>query len=111
MCDGLAALQAAGTTVGALSLVGGGSRSALWGQLLASALNLELHVPDGGAAGGALGAARLAWLADGGVEAAVCTVPPTLTRFVPNAAQHARLAPRYARYKALYTATKPLNPH
>ena len=110
MCDGLAALQAAGTTVGALSLVGGGSRSALWGRLLASALNLELHVPDGGAAGGALGAARLAWLADGGDEAAVCSVPPTLTRFVPDAAQHARLAPRYARYKGLYTATKPLNP-
>jgi xylulokinase len=111
MCDGLAALQAAGTTVGALSLVGGGSRSALWGQLLASALNLELHVPDGGAAGGALGAARLAWLADGGVEAEVCGTPATLTKFVPQAAQHARLAPRYARYRALYPATKALNPH
>jgi xylulokinase len=109
MCDGLAALQAAGTTVGPLSLVGGGSRSALWGQLLASALNLELRVPDGGAAGGALGAARLGWLADGGAEAEVCGTPATLKTFMPQAAQHARLAPRYARYRALYPATKALN--
>ena len=108
MCDGLAALQAAGTTVGTLSLVGGGSRSALWGQLLASALDLELHVPEGGAAGGALGAARLAWLADGGEEAAVCVVPATQTVFKPRAAEHARLAPRYARYRALYPATRGL---
>ena len=83
----------------------------MWGQLLASALNLELHVPDGGAAGGALGAARLAWLADGGSELTVCTVPATLTKFVPLAAQHARLAPRHARYRALYPATKGLTGH
>ena len=111
MCDGLAALQSAGTTVGTLSLVGGGSRSALWGQLLASALNLELHVPAGGAAGGALGAARLAWLADGGREAEVCVQPATLTMFKPQAAQHERLMPRYARYRALYPATRALNAH
>jgi xylulokinase len=111
MCDGLAALQAAGTTVGPLSLVGGGSRSALWGQLLASALSLELRVPDGGAAGGALGAARLAWLADGGSEAEVCGTPATLKTFVPQAAEHARLAPRCARYRALYPATSALNAH
>jgi len=108
MCDGLAALRAAGTTVGPLSLVGGGSRSALWGQLLASALNLELRVPDGGAAGGALGAARLAWLADGGAEPAVCVVPATHTVFQPDPAVHQRLQPRYARYRALYPATRAL---
>ena len=67
-----------------MSLVGGGSRSALWAQLLASALNLELQVHDGGAAGGALGAARLAWLADGGDEEAVCTVPATVARYTPK---------------------------
>ena len=109
MCDALAALQSAGTTVGALSLVGGGSRSALWAQLLASALNLELLVHDGGAAGGALGAARLAWLADGGDEASVCTVPATVAKFTPRADEHARLKPRLARYRALYPATRALN--
>jgi xylulokinase len=108
MCDGLAALRAAGTRVGALSLVGGGSRSALWAQLLASALDLTLRLPVDAAAGGALGAARLAWLADGGGEAEVCVVPATRTVFEPDAAQHQRLLPRYARYRALYPATRAL---
>ena len=110
MCDGLAALQAAGTTVGPLSLVGGGSRSALWAQLLASALDLEMRIPEGGAAGGALGAARLAWLADGGSVATVCVAPGTRQTFMPSATQRARLLPRYDRYRALYRATRDLMP-
>ncbi|MFT2604058.1 FGGY-family carbohydrate kinase, partial [Escherichia coli] len=66
MVDGLDALRAAGTDVAELSLVGGGARSAYWAQLLADALQVRVVTHVGSEAGGALGAARLAWLADGG---------------------------------------------
>ena len=59
LLDGLAALNAAGSTVSRLSLVGGGARSAFWAQMLASALNVEIVTHSGSAVGGALGAARL----------------------------------------------------
>lgn len=49
-----------------LALVSGGARSAWWSQLLADILQAPQALGAGGEAGGALGAARLAWLADGG---------------------------------------------
>ena len=118
LLDGWQALGAAPGSVPALSLVGGGARSALWAQLLASALGVPLHTHAGSEAGGALGAARLAWLADlggqgGGSEAAeaaiaqVCLPPPVARRFEPDAAERAVLAPRHARFQALYGALKP----
>ena len=124
LLDGWRALGqgAAPAGVSALSLVGGGARSALWAQLLASALGVALLSHPGSEAGGALGAARLAWLADvgdlgdlgdaTGPSAAlidrVCPVPPVAHRFEPDAAQQAALAPRYARFQALYGALQPL---
>jgi xylulokinase len=100
--DGWQCLGAAPGSVQTLSLVGGGARSALWGQLLASLLGVPLVTHVGGEAGGALGAARLAWLASGGTLAEVCTTPPVAQRFVPDAAQAAQLAPRRRRWAALY---------
>jgi xylulokinase len=91
---------------GALSLVGGGARSAFWAKLLASLLDLPLLTHRGGEAGAALGAARLAWLADGGAEASVCVAPPVARRFEPDAAVRERLAPRAERYRRLYPALR-----
>jgi xylulokinase len=102
LADGLDALRAAGTEVSQLSLVGGGSRSAYWAQLIADALNVEIVVHAGSEAGGALGAARLGWLASGGSVEAVCTRPDITARFAPSAERHARLAPRLARFRDLY---------
>ena len=112
LLDGWLALGAAPGSVAALSLVGGGARSALWAQLLASALGLPLHTHPGSAAGAALGAARLAWLASQGrVDAAalaqVCPPPPVAQRFVPDAAERAVLLPRHARFQALYRTLLP----
>ncbi|PLK47091.1 xylulokinase [Uliginosibacterium sp. TH139] len=103
--DGLAALQSAGTRVAQLSLVGGGARSALWAQLLADVLQTEIVTHAGGEAGGALGAARLAWLADGGEETRVCVAPPVAERVIP-APPNASLESRYQRFRALYAALK-----
>ncbi|MFG6490605.1 xylulokinase [Roseateles sp. BYS78W] len=102
LADGLAALRAAGTEVRQLSLVGGGSRSAYWAQLIADALDVEIVVHAGSEAGGALGAARLGWLATGGAVETVCTRPDIAARFTPDASHHARLAPRLARFRDLY---------
>lgn len=106
--DGLAALQSAGTTVGRLALVGGGSRSPEWAQLLASILNTEIVTLEGSETGGALGAARLAWLAAGGTEAEVCKAPAIKASFLPNAEQRAALLPRYQRFTTLYPSVSPL---
>ena len=77
-------------------------------QLLASVLHCPLHRPLGAHAAAALGAARLAWLADGGSEAQVCQALPLQQAFVPSAAQSTLLAGRHARFKALYLALKDL---
>ena len=102
LCDGLAALQEADTEVQRLYLVGGGARSGYWAQLLADALNVEILVSAGSDAGGALGAARLGWLAAGGAEAQVCAKPDVAARYAPDPARHAHLQRRLARFRELY---------
>lgn len=92
---------------GDLVLVGGGARSSWWAQLLADILETPLAVCEGGEAGGALGAARLAWLADGGREEEVCRRPEVRQRFEPNRAQSAMYSARRSRFKALYAALRP----
>ncbi|MCW5231532.1 xylulokinase [Verminephrobacter eiseniae] len=88
----------------ALALVGGGARSNPWAQLLASGLGCALQRPQGAHAAAALGAARLAAMACGGDEAQWCQSLPADASFVPQAAQQALLAERYARFVALYPA-------
>ncbi len=85
-----------------LDLVGGGARSAYWGRLLATLLERPLTKRDGGEAGGALGAARLAWLADGGDLARVCAKQEVIESFQPQPERRASLMARYARFRALY---------
>jgi len=109
--DGLAALQAAGTEVGRLSLVGGGSRSPEWAQLMASILNTEIVTLAGSETGGALGAARLAWLAAGGDVASVCVTPEIKSSFKPDSSQRDQLLPRYDRFKTLYPRVRDLFIH
>ncbi len=112
LLDGLNAMRAAGAGQGgaatrddaALALVGGGARSNTWAQLLASALGTPLQRPQGAHAAAALGAARLAAMACGGDEAHWCQSLPADATFVPQPAQQALLAERYARFVALYPA-------
>ncbi|PXW99208.1 xylulokinase [Sphaerotilus hippei] len=110
LLDGWHSLGTRPGEVQSLSLVGGGARSALWAQMLASALDVPMVTRQGGEAGGALGAARLAWLADGGSVDEVCVAPPVAATFLPDPAETARLQPRHERFKALYRAVAPLFP-
>jgi len=109
LTDGLNALKKAGSTVNRLSLVGGGARSAFWAQQLASSLDVEIVTHAESAAGGALGAARLGWLATGAAMEQVCRQPAVTQTYRPDSAEQAVLAPRYARFQALYPALKVLN--
>ena len=95
---------APGAAGSALALVGGGARSNPWAQLLASALGTPLQRPQGAHAAAALGAARLAAMACGGDEAHWCQPLPADATFMPQPAQQALLAERYARFVALYPA-------
>jgi xylulokinase len=102
LADGLAALQAAGTEVSRLSLVGGGARSGLWAQLIADVLDVQIVTHSGGETGGALGAARLAWMAAGGSEAQVCTAPPVAVTYRPDLSRHRGLQARLQRFREAY---------
>jgi len=103
LLDGLNAMGAASANP-ALALVGGGARSDVWAQLLASALGCVLQRPRGAQAAAALGAARLGAMACGGGEEHWCQPLPFDATFTPQAAQQALLAERYARFVALYPA-------
>ncbi len=100
--DGWLSLTPERDAVSVLSLIGGGARSPVWAQLLASLFGVAMRGHEHGIAGAALGAARLAWLADGGEEEAVCRVPEVSDEFIPDAAEAALLLPRHQRFRALY---------
>jgi len=107
--DGLAALTEAGTTVERLSVIGGGSRSRHWGQVIAAALGRPLDFLEGGEVGPGLGAARLAMIGAGGASVAeACPRPPVRETIEPDPALAERLAPKLARFRAAYPAIKTL---
>jgi xylulokinase len=101
LADGLAALQDAGTQVNQLSVIGGGARSAYWGQIIASVLDTPLAYLDGGEVGPALGAARLAQIAVlGGDPADICQAPPISHIIPPSPELREKLLPKLAQFRA-----------
>lgn len=101
LADGMAVLGDSQRQIQQCSLTGGGARSAQWAQLIADVLQLPV-VTHPASASGALGAARLAWLSDGGDEATVCLKPPVQARFVPDARRGQVLQQRLAVFRQLY---------
>ena len=98
-------LADAGTSIGRLLAVGGGSKSALWLKMLATNLDMEIALPEDGDFGGALGAARLGLCAaEGASPAQVMTMPPIKTTIQPDRSLSAAYSDQYARYRALYPA-------
>lgn len=108
LCDGYRVLDVGKSPkAGALALLGGGARSALWAGLLASVLNVPLRTRTGSEAAGALGAARLGWLAAGGVLDEVVRQDGADSRIIlPDPEMQRIAAPRYERFRALYSAVK-----
>jgi xylulokinase len=98
-------LADAGTKIDRLIAVGGGSKSLLWLQLLATNLDSDIALPEDGDFGGALGAARLGLCAATGADpAAVMTMPKIKTVIAPDRALADTYSAQYQRYRALYPA-------
>jgi xylulokinase len=105
--DGQDALEEAGTRIGEVSVIGGGARSALWGEILASVLRRPLTYRAGGEVGPAQGAARLARLCvTDEAPADVCTPPPIESVFEPDVKLADHYSERLAAYRQLYANLK-----
>ncbi|MGF6377309.1 xylulokinase [Paraburkholderia atlantica] len=103
---GLDAIRASGAPVTALKLAGGGSVDARWRQLLADALDVELHAVDCPNAA-PRGAAILGGLACGHwLTRDLAALAPGATR-VAGPRGDAALAGRYARFVDLYGRVEP----
>ncbi|MCC6867702.1 MAG: xylulokinase [Burkholderiales bacterium] len=100
--DGLDALEATGSRVASLAVVGGGSRSRAWGRLIAAALQRPLAYPRGGDVGPALGAAGLARVG-AGVPAREAFAARGVTHVIePESSLTDELAARRAIFRSLY---------
>lgn len=108
--DNLEALKSTGAALTRLLAIGGGAKSTYWLKLLATVLNLPLDLPKAGELGAALGAARLAQLADtGGNPETIITAPAIAGTIVPNPDFTAAYEAAFQRYRALYPALKPFS--
>jgi xylulokinase len=98
-------LNDAGTALGQLIAVGGGSKSELWLKLIATNLDTTIAIPEDGDFGGALGVARLGLCAAEGAEPAEIMLAPAIKRVIePDASLADDYSKQYERYRALYPA-------
>lgn len=104
--DCLDALGVAGTRIDRVLAVGGGSRSTLWLEIIASVLNVRVDVPVDGDFGASLGAARLGQAAALGTTDGIFTRPALKTSIDPVPALIAPYAEAYGRWRKLYPALK-----
>ncbi|SDI86861.1 xylulokinase [Salipiger marinus] len=101
--DSAEALRATGADLPHLFAIGGGTRSRSWLRLLATVLDLPLHLPAEGEFGAALGAARLGRMAATGEAPEVVLTPPATAEVVdPVTALVPAYAEAYARFRAAY---------
>lgn len=101
-------LEQAGTSLSQAGLIGGGSRSPFWTQILANVLNIPLQRYEGSDKGPAFGAARLARLAlTGEAPETVCTPPTIIETVQPDPRLVALYAPRIDAFRHLYRALRP----
>ncbi len=106
--DCLDALAASGTVVREADVIGGGSRSRAWVEILASVLGIPLHRLAEGEHGGAFGAARLARMAvTGEAPEQVCTPPAREEAVPPQPALVEAYAERIGEYRRLAAVLRP----
>ena len=102
-CATYRAQIAAGVSIAEIQAVGGGTRSHLWMELIATLLGAEIAVPEGGDIAACLGAARIAQaaVAPAHAEAVLRKRPALRGRIAPNDALCAALAQRFDRHRSL----------
>lgn len=105
--DGQKALLATGEPIKQVSVIGGGSRSQLWGRILSNTLNQSLLFHEGAEVGPALGASRLAQLGVlGDVSSSaihdVCFKTPINHELTPDIRFSERYQDKWQLYRKLY---------
>jgi xylulokinase len=91
-----------------VGLVGGGARSALWAQLIATVLERPLSIIRDADCVPALGAARLAMTASGAAAMAEVASHPFVVRTIdPDPRMAPLYAERFQAFRALYPALRP----
>jgi xylulokinase len=111
LAQGIAALQATRVELTRVGVIGGGSRSPYWTQMLADATGLEVVTYAGSAVGPAVGAARLAWLGtDHADPEHVLSRPGEERVHHPSPSRQAWLRERAGRFASLYANVAPLFP-
>jgi len=108
--DCLEALKSTGTQLPSAFAIGGGSASPFWLHTLANILDLQLHLPEKGDFGAAMGAARLAMVGVGGLNPADCIIQPKIQRsFEPQPTLVADYQTAYQKYTQTYTVLKEIS--
>ena len=109
LTDSLSLIRSNGTTVREATVTGGGTRSAVWMQILADIANVRIILRAGGDAGPALGAARLALIGVCNVPVAkACAPGPVVATYSPKAAHVKAYIPLTARFAQAYPAVRSL---
>jgi len=98
----------AGVAIDTVSVIGGGARSAYWGEILATALHRSLIYRQQAAIGGAYGAARLAWYCKHGGEFSAAFPMPAIEHIInPITANYSRFSTKQRVFDELYQPLKP----
>lgn len=107
LADGVDALRASGTQIDNFSVIGGGSQSSWWGEIISAAIDMPLTYREAGAVGPAFGATRLARLCLGeDTIQDICTPPPVSHIIEPDADLRDLYAKRRETFTGLYNATR-----
>ncbi|WP_158813568.1 xylulokinase [Methylocapsa sp. S129] len=107
LVDARDCVESGAARIGAVGLIGGGAKSALWTRMIASALERTVVRYRDGETGPAFGAARLARLAaTGEAPEDLCKAPDIADVTEPDPALAAAFKPRIERFRSLYRALK-----
>ena len=108
IADCLDVLRDAGAVPTTLLATGGGSNNEIWLRYIASVTDCPISVPLQADIGAALGAARLAMIADGHKIETICIKPPIGKTIKPDPEWAARLKPARQKWQKAYQAIAPL---
>ena len=107
LADGVDVLRAGGTPISGLSVIGGGSKSTWWGEIISAAIDMPLTYREAGAVGPAFGAARLARLCLNEDHVKDICEPPPISRIIePNTELRDLYMSRRGKFSDLYRATQ-----
>jgi xylulokinase len=103
LTDCLGAITQAGPQLNSAYVVGGGSNSRRWLEIISAAVNLDLIVPEQGDFGAALGAAKLAFSAETEDDIKdICLTPKVAYIVHPDAGLAEQYKGSYMNFQSLY---------